>query len=116
MSETQPLLGAVKKIRAIKDLVYLGRSIRGRRCTKIDGQKGAYDIVTTEGEEFECDQAFAKEAGFVMRVVPGNDITVRWLDTQGKWSDETFEPWRLSSMARINVSDDDKLVRVRITR
>jgi hypothetical protein len=61
-SETQPLLGAVKKIRAIKDLVYQGKAIRGRRFTRVDGKLGAYDITETPGEEFECDQNFAREA------------------------------------------------------
>ena len=60
-SESQPLLGSVKRIRAIKDLVYQGKAIRGRRRTRIDGTLGAYDINIIEGEEFECDQDFAKE-------------------------------------------------------
>jgi hypothetical protein len=60
-SETE-LLGSVKRIRAILDLVYLGRSVRGRRRVKLDGKLGAYEILITEGEEFECDQTFAKEA------------------------------------------------------
>lgn len=66
-SETQapPLPGAVKKIRAITDMVYLGRLIRGRRFERTDqGKLGAYDVKRIEGEEFECDQSFAK--GVVM--------------------------------------------------
>jgi hypothetical protein len=62
MASEKPLLGAVKKIRAIRDLVYLGRSVRGRRKVRVDHKLGAYDETMTPGEEFECEQAFAKEA------------------------------------------------------
>jgi hypothetical protein len=63
MSETQPLLGAVKKLRAISSgIVYQGRAIRGRQQTRVDGTHGSYEIFVTEGEEFECDQDFAKQA------------------------------------------------------
>jgi hypothetical protein len=61
MSETQPLPGAVKRVRAIKDLVYQGKAIRGRRLVRTDGKLGSYDITETPGEELECNQAFAKE-------------------------------------------------------
>jgi hypothetical protein len=61
-SETLTIPGSVKKIRAKVDLQYRGRTISGIRRTRVDGEKGAYEIFTTEGEEFECDQAFAKEA------------------------------------------------------
>jgi hypothetical protein len=40
-SEKQLLLGSVKRIRAILDLNYLGRSIRGRRRVKVDYKLGA---------------------------------------------------------------------------
>jgi hypothetical protein len=78
MASEKPLLGAVKKIRAIQDLVYLGRSVRGRRSERIDGEKGAYEIQRTEGEEFECDQAFAKEAVMAGKavVVSGGQVEV----------------------------------------
>jgi hypothetical protein len=58
--KTPELPGATKVVRAIKDLVYLGRSVRGRRYERIDGKLGAYEINRVEGEEFECDQEFAK--------------------------------------------------------
>jgi hypothetical protein len=83
-TQTQPLLGAVKKIRANVDLVYLGRSVRGKRKIRIDGSHGSYEIIHTPGEEFECDQAFAKEAimsGKAELVSGGNvDVTPRRMD------------------------------------
>ena|ERR1700738_1306783 len=61
-SKSHEILGAVKTIRAVKDLVYQGKEYRGRRRERIDGQEGSYDIVTTPGEEFQCDQDFARAA------------------------------------------------------
>lgn len=77
-SETQPLLGSVKRIRAIKDLVYQGKAIRGRRFTKVDGRLGSYEIIHTAGEELECDQAFAKEAVMAGKaeLVSGGNVEV----------------------------------------
>jgi hypothetical protein len=59
--------------------------------------------------------------GFVMAGRPGGRITVRWVDTKGRGSNETLEPFRLISMARgapppPAASNDDKLVRVRVAR
>jgi hypothetical protein len=75
-SETQPLPGAVKTIRAIKDLVYLGRSIRGRRRQRIEGKLGAYEETITPGETVEVDHA--KEAVMSGRaeVVSGGQVEV----------------------------------------
>jgi hypothetical protein len=60
MSKTLELLGSVKVIRAISDLTYKGKLIRGRRNDRTDGKGGAYEIVSTPGEELEVEQSFGK--------------------------------------------------------
>jgi hypothetical protein len=91
-SETQPLLGSVKRIRAILDLNYKGKEIRGSRRVKVDGKLGTYEIHSTAGQTAEVDQAFAKEvvmsgkavivSGGQVEVVPQEDgfhIYKSWL-------------------------------------
>lgn len=61
--KTLELLGAVKTVRAIRDVVYNGAEYRGRKRERVDGQNGSYEIIETHpGDVFECDAGFAKRA------------------------------------------------------
>jgi hypothetical protein len=60
-SETLTIPGSIKTIRAKVDLQYRGRTISGIRRTRIDGEKGAYEIIMAPGAIAEVDQVFAKE-------------------------------------------------------
>jgi hypothetical protein len=93
-SETLTIPGSIKTIRAKVNLQYRGRTISGRQRTRVDGEKGAYEIHTTPGETAEVDQAFAKEAvmsgkaelleGGMCEVVAEQDGFNRYTDWRAK--------------------------------
>ena len=75
----ETILGAVKKVRAIRDLVYQGKEYRGRHRERVDEKNGSYYFAETHaGDEFECDAVFAKQAEDAGEIVllSGGRVTV----------------------------------------
>jgi hypothetical protein len=92
MSETQPLLGTIKTVRAIRDVVYKGTAYRGRKRERVDEKnRGYYFIETHPGDQFTCDALFAKQAENNGEIVllSGGRVTV----TEQKDGFHTYQSW-----------------------
>jgi hypothetical protein len=92
--KTPELLGVTKRVRAIATIVYQGTEYRGRQRERVEyGKAGAYDIVETPGEEFECDQAFAKEAVMSGKAVLVSGGQVDVIILQGDAEFPLYQSW-----------------------
>jgi hypothetical protein len=108
--KTPELLGAVKVVRAIKDVVYKGTAYRGRKKERFDGKNGSYDIVETHpGDEFTCDAVWAKQAENAGEVVllSGGRVTI----TESMSEFPIYERWQHNASDPVPVYERCELLK-----